>query len=345
MIDIRVGYKYRLGRKLGSGAFGDIYLGLNIQSNEEVAIKLEKTNKKTNQLQYESRVLKSLQCSQGVPIIYWYGIEGSFNSMVMELLGPTLDDLFSFSSRRFSLKTVLMIADQLLSRLETVHLKNFIHRDIKPGNFLIGIGKKSNIIYIVDFGLAKQYRDPKTHKHIAYADGKSLIGTTRYASVNNHMGIELSRRDDLESLAYVLLYLLTGCLPWQGKTFLDREDKSRMVRDFKVNTPIEQLFQDVPSEFMAFLGYCRGLKFDDRPDYAYLKKIFNDLFSKQMFEYDNIYDWTILNYVKPLKLNEFYLEQRSVFYQEENKEADVEPAHRNTSLEQVALKRKKCIVF
>jgi serine/threonine protein kinase len=114
------------------------------------------------------------------------------------------------------MKTVLMIADQLIQRIEYMHSKSYIHRDIKPENFLLGLGKKSNIIYIIDFGLSKKYRDTKTLQHIPYRENKNLTGTARYASINAHLGIEQSRRDDLEAVGYVLIYLAKGFLPWQG---------------------------------------------------------------------------------------------------------------------------------
>eukprot|EP00252_Welwitschia_mirabilis_P021592 TRINITY_DN5575_c0_g3_i2.p1 TRINITY_DN5575_c0_g3~~TRINITY_DN5575_c0_g3_i2.p1 ORF type:complete len:230 (+),score=28.03 TRINITY_DN5575_c0_g3_i2:169-858(+) len=209
-MDPVVGEKYRLGRKIGSGSFGQIYLGVNIQNNEEVAIKLESAKTKHPQLLYEYKLYKFLKGGTGVPNIRWFGVEGDYNVMVLDILGPSLEDLFNYCNRKFSLKTVLMLADQLLNRVEYVHSKSYLHRDIKPDNFLMGLGRRANQVYIIDFGLGKKYWDPTTYRHIPYKENKNLTGTARYASINTHLGIEQSRRDDLESLGYVLMYFLRG---------------------------------------------------------------------------------------------------------------------------------------
>jgi len=295
-MELRVGGKFRLGRKIGSGSFGDIYIGTNVQTGEEVAIKLESIKSKHPQLLYESKLYKILAGGVGIPNVHWYGVEGDYNVMVIDLLGPSLEDLFSFCNRKFSLKTVLMLADQMINRVEYVHAKNFIHRDIKPDNFLIGLGKKANQVHIIDFGLAKKYRDPKTQQHIPYREGKNLTGTARYASVNTHLGIEQSRRDDLEAVGYVLMYFNRGSLPWQGLKAGSKKEKYEKIMEKKMSTPVEVLCKHFPCEFVTYLNYCRSLRFEDRPDYAYLRRLLKDLFFREGYQYDFVFDWTILNY-------------------------------------------------
>ena len=188
-----------------------------------------------------------------------------------------------------------MLADQLLGRLEYVHTKSFIHRDVKPDNFLIGLGKRQSVIHIIDFGLAKKYRDPRSHQHIPYRENKNLTGTARYASINTHIGIEQSRRDDLESLGYVLMYFIRGSLPCQGLKANTKKQKYERIMDRKMSTSTEQLCKGYATEFRSYFEYCRSLRFEDRPDYAYLKRLFKELFYRKGFQYDNMFDWTVLN--------------------------------------------------
>ncbi|CAA6666131.1 unnamed protein product [Spirodela intermedia] len=299
----RVGNKFSLGRKIGGGSFGEIYLGTNIQTNEDVAIKLENAKTKHPQLLYEWKLYRILQGGNGIPNVRWYGVEGDYNVLVMDLLGPSLEDLFNFCSRKLTLKTVLMLADQMINRIEYVHSKSFLHRDIKPDNFLMGLGRRANQVYIIDFGLAKKYRETSTHQHIPYKENKSLTGTARYASVNTHLGIEQSRRDDLESLGYVLMYFLRGSLPWQGLKAGNKKQKYEKISERKVSTPFDVLCRGYPAEFASYFHYCRSLRFDDKPDYAYLKRIFRDLFIREGFQFDYVFDWTILKYQRSQMTN------------------------------------------
>lgn len=295
-VELRVGNRFRVGQKIGAGSFGEIFRGTSIQTGEPVAIKMERVKTRYPQLAFEARFYRILNaggCAVGIPNILYYGVEGEFNVMVMDLLGPSLEDLFSFCGRKLSLKTVLMLAEQMIARIEYVHSKSVIHRDMKPDNFLMGTGKKGHHVYVVDFGLAKKYRDPRTHQHIPYKEGKSLTGTARYCSINTHLGIEQGRRDDMEGIGYILLYFLRGSLPWQGLKAHTKEDKYARISERKQTTSVETLCKGLPGEFAAYLNYTRSLHFEDKPDYSYMKRVFRELFVREGYQLDYVFDWTL----------------------------------------------------
>ena len=241
--------KYVLQRKIGSGSFGEIHLGLHVSTNKKVAIKLEKRRSRHQQLLYEAKLYKYLKTTDGLPNVYWYGTEAENNILIMELLGSSLEDLMTKNRKPFSLKSVLMLADQMISRIELLHRNNFLHRDIKPDNFMMGRGQKASEVFIIDFGLAKRFKDARTHLHIPYREGKSLTGTARYASINTHLGVEQSRRDDLESLAHVLIYFLKGSLPWQGLRALNNQEKYKKIKQKKVSISPTSLCNGLPDAF------------------------------------------------------------------------------------------------
>ena len=283
--------EYEVIQKLGSGSFGDIYVGSD-RNNRLYGIKVELLGCRFPQLSFECKVYRQLESGVGVPQVHWYGKHKENNVMVLDLLGPSLDDLFEYCGRRFTLKTVLMLADQMIARVEYVHSRGYLHRDIKPDNFLMGLHGEAKQVNIIDFGLSKRFWNPHVARHNSYKEGSSMTGTARYASVNAHAGIEQSRRDDLISLGYVLMYFLRGDLPWQGMSGESRRERNRKILQIKAETSTDSLCHNHPAEFRRYIEYCASLKYEQKPDYMYLRMLFRFLFAKSDFAYDGVYDWT-----------------------------------------------------
>ncbi|EPQ54197.1 kinase-like protein [Gloeophyllum trabeum ATCC 11539] len=292
-----VGNHYRVGKKIGEGSFGVVFEGTNLLTNEPVAIKFEPRKSDAPQLRDEYRSYRTLNGTPGVPKAHYFGQEGLHNVLVIDLLGPNLEDLFDMCGRKFTIKTVCMAAVQMITRVQSIHDKSLIYRDIKPDNFLIGVPgtKNANVIHIIDFGMAKHYRDPKTKQHIPYRERKSLSGTARYMSINTHLGREQSRRDDLESLGHVFMYFLRGGLPWQGLRAATNKQKYEKIGEKKQSTPIEELCEGFPEQFAIYMNYVRKLGFEEQPDYDFLRGLFQKVLKTLGEQDDGVYDWMLLN--------------------------------------------------
>ncbi|WVZ19870.1 hypothetical protein V8G54_007192 [Vigna mungo] len=287
--------KFKTGRKIGSGSFGEIYIASNMDTSEIVAIKMENKRTKHPQLLYEAKLYSILQGGSGVPCMKWCGTDGDNNVLVIDLLGRSLEDFFVYCGRKFSLKTVLMLADQMLTRIEYLHSKGFLHRDIKPDNFLMGLGKKANQVYIIDFGLAKRYRDPNTNKHIPYSlPWQGLKAATKKEKYDNicdkklstpiewKCGIDFGHGKESPPLPFSI-----SCQQWERKG---------LCWQIECEMEIGVLCKSFPVEFATYFHYCQSLTFDQHPDYGYLKRLFSDLFRREGYDSDYIYDWTILKY-------------------------------------------------
>ena len=283
--------EYKLLKKIGQGSFGSIYEAESNNNKKLYAIKLEDMKENQYTLEEESIILSYLDIPR-VPKIKSFGYKGSFIILVMELLGKSLDKIFNeLPSKKMSLRCVCNIALQLLYIIEIMHNNNVIHRDIKPGNIAIGIKEKSKYIYLLDFGLSKKYIDDETNKHFKFEQNNKFIGNARYSSINSLEGGTQSRRDDLESLGYLLLFFLLGRLPWQGYISNSKEDKYYKITEIKKQTTPQKLCENAPKQFEEYIVYTRNLKYEESPDYNYLKKLFKSLLKKNKWPFDYYYDW------------------------------------------------------
>ena len=251
--------KYKLIEKLNNGEFGTIFKAENIRTKELVAIKMESISVETKMLKRETQIYQYLGKAVGIPQVKLFGTTEDYNYMVLPLFGDSLD------SKTFSLVDSFSIGQKIVRILSFVHEKGLIHRDVKPDNFVFN--KDGTEVYIIDFGLCKKYID-NDNKHIEIKSGKTIIGTPNFVSLNVHNGVEPSRRDDLISVAYIILYIINGGLPWQTK---------REIKDIKRQKQLILQWCNTPEELIEYLTYCENLKFDETPDYEYLIKSLNKI--------------------------------------------------------------------
>jgi casein kinase 1/casein kinase 1 epsilon len=294
--DQKLAKRFIITKKIGAGAFGEIFQGIDIATKDEVAIKIEPSATRQPHLLYEAKLYYYFHrdpnaWENGIPKIVNYVQGNDSNMLAIELLGPSLEDMFSFHERKFSVKTTLMIAEQMLNRIEYLHKSRFLHRDLKPDNFAIGRGKNMRKIYVFDFGLCKKYIS-REGVHIPFCEDKSLTGTARYASLNTHRGKEQSRRDDIESFAYILIYFLRGYLPWQNMKAVNKKEKFERIHEIKASTTTEKLCQSCPPEFGEILDYARKLEFTEQPNYDLIRRILRRIWERSQFTNDLIFDWT-----------------------------------------------------
>uniref|UniRef100_A0A158PPB3 non-specific serine/threonine protein kinase n=1 Tax=Anisakis simplex TaxID=6269 RepID=A0A158PPB3_ANISI len=281
-IGLIVNKRYQISQKISFGSYGSIYSAVDLHTNLSVAVKFEIGAKQNTDLhlKYENDVYHDIKGAPGVPLIYWFGTEYEHQILVMQLLGPSLEQLFNFCDRTFSCETIVSLGQQMIQRIHNLHSRGFLHRDIKPENFLMGLGDKENICFLVDFGLARRYRfrdGDGSLKHIPFRKGKNLVGTAKYASLNSHNGLELCRRDDLESLGYILIEFINRELPWKEQRskarFRSKQQSYNRIRNIKEQTD----WSTVCPKMAEWIRYCRKLEFSEEPDYDFLMNLLQSL--------------------------------------------------------------------
>ena len=280
--------KYKTIKKLGEGSFGKVYKAE--YNGEYFALKFESRSRPKSLLEMEGTIMTYLQ-GPNIPFIKTYGYSGDYNLLVMQLMDRSLEDIIRIR-KTFSIKTTAMIGFQLIGALHYIHDKSIIHRDVKPDNCVMGREELNENLYLIDFGLAKKYRSTRTLKQYPLTKKKRLTGTARYASINAMEGYEQSRRDDMESVGYILAYFLRGSLPWQGLKLKSKENKYKNILEKKKEISSEELFKGFPNEFVEILEYTKQLDYLEEPEYQMLRNKLLDLCKRLKYNFDFIYDWT-----------------------------------------------------
>ncbi|PYH46470.1 double-time [Aspergillus saccharolyticus JOP 1030-1] len=286
--NIIVASRFKLLRYLGGGGYGEVFLAQDLETTTSIALKLEPLSTR-NTLEHENLIYTAIR-GTGIPKVYLYHPRiDDYRLLAVELLGPTLEDLFNYCSREFSLKTVLMLADQLLVRMQHIHTAGYIHQDIKPENLLMGRGRKGSTLYINDFGLAR--RKVMASRNVRFWRGKmekSVVGTFVYASRAAHLRHCQTYRDDMECVGYTLVEFLKGKLPWDH---LDHS-KHRPIGEAKQKITVEKLCEGLPDEFQRYFHHIYSLRYNEMPDYEWLRGLFRKLFARRRYEWDYVFDWT-----------------------------------------------------
>ena len=291
--------KYRLLKKLGEGSFGSVYKAM--YNGNYYALKMEDISLDYDLLENEATILHYLQ-GPNIPRFESFSKDKGYHVLIMELLDTSLDNLFA-KYHKFSIKTVAMLGYQIIKILKYIHDKHIIHRDIKPDNFAMGRNEFNGTLYLIDFGLAKKFRSSRTLKQFPLTKRKSLTGTARYASINALQGYEQSRRDDLESAAYVLMYLLRGDLPWQNIKIKGKKDKYAKICNKKKEVTSQELCKNYPKEFAEILEYFKNLGYTEDPNYEMCCQKMINILDREKESFDYIYDWTTKNNLKERNRN------------------------------------------
>lgn len=285
---------YTVTKYIASGSFGDVFQGQNSKTNELVALKIPiKTQEKDGEhwLIEEAKIYNDLnknKSEEGVANVKIVSNKKlNKKIMVMDLLGPSLEAILT-QRKRLRLKSIIILAIKMIGLLQYIHDKGYLHRDIKPDNFVMDT-PNGNKLYCIDFGLAKKYIK-KNGEQYSFNTKNKFCGTARYASIAAHLGETQSRKDDLESVGYLLIYLFRSKLPWMGIKHKDKKIKYQLILEKKESLSEEELCDQLPRQFLVFFKYIRSLDFDERPHYSSLIKMFEKLFDSKNYKDSNL-EW------------------------------------------------------
>ncbi|KAG1838865.1 kinase-like domain-containing protein, partial [Suillus subalutaceus] len=267
--------RFRLAEVLGSGSYAVVYSAWNIINDDHVALKLKTIVDHSSYVEHEYWIIKQLEGGVGIPRTLWFSRESAYHALVLELLGSSLHQLFLTNNQRFSLLNVVNLGVQLLSCLEYIHSRNYVHGNIKLQNILVSLGNLRHTAFIINFGITKMYWNTTTSDHVPFHHGQSLSGTPAFASINNHLGVEPGHCDDFKSLTYMLIYFLCGFLPWL--TSDDKKLSNSTILERKAHATIADICHDIPVEFANILIYTCTLTFAEDPDYDHLCSLLHGL--------------------------------------------------------------------
>ena len=285
--------KYLIKHLISKGSFGEVYFGTNIINGKNYALKIEEGNKQDSSLKHECYILLNLK-GQGIPSVISFGVSNKYNILVENLLGRSIRDIWVEKNRKLNLKDTCIFAIQAISRLEFVHSKNYLHRDIKPANFLLGNPDNSQI-YLIDFGNAKKFRSSRTGKHIRYMKSQLIFGSLLFLSMNTFKGIEQTRKDELESLGFVIIYLFNGSLPWSKIKFNTIYEGLTKIYAIRKKVSIENICSNMPKEFNIYMNYVNNLKYEQCPNYEYLRNLFLNILKKIGDANEQLFSWVDKN--------------------------------------------------
>lgn len=287
--------RYDVLEQIGCGTFGIIHKGFDTETKEVIAIKFESSDARSPQLSHEAKIYQIVEFEGFFPRVRYIGNEGAYYCLVMDMMGKSLCDLIS-EYGKFSLKTTLAIAYKMLCCVEALHHHGYLHRDMKPENFVMGINENSSNVYLIDFGLTDKYLDFSTQAHIPYTQNNHFVGTMRYSSINTMEGINQSRRDDLEALFYIWVFMLKGKLPWMNLGGDNHKQRLQRILEVKKKTDKYKFLNDIPKEMSRIYYSIRQLRFTDEPNYKVIKGLLGSAFKRIDtsigIENCNVYDWS-----------------------------------------------------